>query len=164
MTDTTASSALPTPLATWLLLGFVAGFVSVLTFHQGAIGIAHLIGLAPNPPYNMRAVAPLGVPQFVSLAFWGGVWLTVFALAATRLPASMRSGTGFLIAGLVFGAVVISVFNWFVLAPLRGQPLGNGFIPANMMRGMIYNGLFGLGGAVWMTVGLRFLNRDRGPA
>ncbi|MBM3547032.1 MAG: hypothetical protein FJX54_08765 [Alphaproteobacteria bacterium] len=164
MTDTTASPALPTPLITWLLLGFVAGFISVLTFHQGTIGLAHLIGLAPNPPYNMRPVPPLGVPQFISLSFWGGVWLTVFALAATRLTEPMRSGRNFLIAGLIFGAVVITLFNWFILAPMRGQPLGNGFVPANMIRGMIYNGIFGLGGAIWMTVGLRLMARNSDPA
>jgi hypothetical protein len=165
MTDAVYTRALPTSLAIWLGLGFVAGFISVLTFHQGAIGIAHLIGLAPNPPYNMRSVPPLGVPQFVSLAFWGGVWITVFALAMTRLPASIQNRGSFLIAGLIFGALVISIFNWFVLAPLRGQPLGNGFVPANMVRGMIYNGIFGFGAAVWMLVGLRLLaRRDTSPA
>lgn len=97
------------------------------------------------------------MPQFISLAFWGGVWLTVFAAAATRLPATMRAGIGLCIAGFLFGAFVISPFNWFVLAPLRGQPLGNGFILANMLRGMFFNGVFGLGGALWMLVGLRFL-------
>jgi hypothetical protein len=139
------------------VLGFVAGFLSVLTFHQGAIGIAHLIGWAPNPPYPMRAVAPLGVPQFISLAFWGGVWMMVFAVLSMRLPPSAQTGLGFLLAGLIFGGLVISVFNWFVLAPLRGQPLGNGFVPANMMRGITYNGIFGLGGAVFMLIGRRIL-------
>ncbi len=157
MTETfetpTRSGALPT----WLLLGFVAGFLSVLTFHQGTIGIAHLVGWAPNPPYSTRSTSPLGVPQFISLAFWGGVWLTVFAAASTRLPASMRQGVGFLIAGAIFGGLVISTFNWFVLAPLRGQPLGNGFILANMLRGMTYNGIFGLGGTLWMLAGRRLL-------
>ncbi|MBM3532855.1 MAG: hypothetical protein FJX60_07455 [Alphaproteobacteria bacterium] len=62
MSDTTASSALPAPLATWLLLGFVAGFISVLTFHQGTIGVMYLLGFAANPPYNLTPRAPLGVP------------------------------------------------------------------------------------------------------
>lgn len=159
MTDAFDAPAKPFPLAAWLLLGFVAGFLSVLTFHQGAIGIAHLLGLAPNPPYPTRAVAPLGVPQFVSLAFWGGVWLTVFAAVAMRLPASMWDGLGFVVAGAIFGGLVISTFNWFVLAPLRGQPLGNGFILANMLRGVAYNGIFGLGGALWMLAGRRLLAR-----
>jgi hypothetical protein len=164
MNETMDTPALRPSLATWLALGFVAGFVSVLTFHQGTIGLAHLVGIAPNPPYNMRQVPPLGVPQFISLAFWGGVWATVFALVSTRLPESLRGGRGLVLAGLLFGAFVISPFNWFVLAPLRGQPLGNGFVPANMIRGMIYNGVFGLGGAVWMLVGSRLLARRTPPA
>jgi len=157
MTDRFGTRATAIPPLAWLALAFVAGFLSVLTFHQGAIGIAHLVGLAPNPPYPTRAVGPLGVPQFVSLAFWGGIWLTVFAALALRLPPSLQGGVGLVVAGLVFGGLVISTFNWFVLAPLRGQPLGNGFVPANMLRGVVYNGLFGLGGTLWMLAGRRVL-------
>ncbi|MBI1776265.1 MAG: hypothetical protein HYR63_13040 [Proteobacteria bacterium] len=139
------------------MFGFVAGFLSVLVFHQGANSIAYLLGWNPNPAYAMRAVPPLGVPQVISLAFWGGVWFSVFAAVSSRLPQSLRSGAGFFIAAIVFGGLFISTFNWFVLAPLRGQALGNGFVLVNMLRGMTYNGIFGLGGAVWMTVGLRLL-------
>jgi hypothetical protein len=143
----------------WLLLGFVAGFISVLTFHQGTSGILFLLGWGNNLPYPMEPIPPLNVPQFVSLAFWGGVWLTVFALLATRLPALARKDYRFLVAGFLFGALVISPFNWFVLAPLRGQPLGNGFVPVNMLRGIFLNGVFGLGGAVWMLILPRLLSR-----
>ncbi len=107
MTDMLDTPERSIPLATWLMLAFIAGFLSVLTFHQGAIGIAHMLGWAPNPPYPMRPVPPLGVPQFVSLAFWGGVWFTVFALVATRLPLSKREGIALVVAGALFGAFVI---------------------------------------------------------
>ena len=33
-----------------------------------------------------------------------------------------------------------------------------------MLRGMIYNGIFGLGGALWMLAGKRLLARDARPA
>ena len=157
MTETVDVPARSSSLPIWLLLGFVGGFLSVLTFHQGMGGVFYLLGWGNNAPYSMRATAPLGVPQFISLAFWGGVWLTVFSAAATRLPATVRAGIGLAVAGFIFGACVISPFNWFVLAPLRGQPLGNGFILANMLRGMFFNGVFGLGGALWMLAGLRLL-------
>ena len=164
MTETVDTPAPSIPLSTWLALGFIAGFLSVLTFHQGAGGVSYLLGWGNNPPYSTRATWPLGVPQFISLAFWGGVWIMVFALVSTRLPASLREGVGFIIAGMVFGSLVIGVFNWFVLAPLRGQPLGNGFILANMVRGMTFNGIFGLGAALWMLAGERLLAARRaGP-
>lgn len=155
MTETVDSPSRALSLPMWLLLGFVGGFLSVLTFHQGTGGIFYLVGWGNNPPYSLRSTSPLGVPQVISLAFWGGVWLTVFAAALTWLPASMRAGIAFVVAGFIFGAFVISPFNWFVLAPLRGQPLGNGFVLANMLRGMLFNGIFGLGGALWMLVGQR---------
>ena len=157
MTESFEAPAPASTLPMWLLLGFAAGFLSVLTFHQGMGGVFYLLGWGNNAPYSMRSTWPLGVPQVISSAFWGGLWLTVFAAASTRLPASMRIGGGFLIAGALFGALVISPFNWFVLAPARGQPLGNGFILANMLRGMLFNATFGLGGALWMLAGQRLL-------
>lgn len=151
MTETVETPSPPSiSLSTWLAFGFVAGFLSVLTFHQGTGGLFYYLGWSNNFPYPMRPVPPLGVPQFVSLAFWGGIWLTVFTAISTRLPASMRTGLAFVIAGFVFGGFVISPFNWFILAPLRGQPLGNGFVPTNMLRGVVINGIFGLGGAIWL--------------
>ena len=64
-----------------LLLGFVAAFLATLIFHQIGLEICHLVGLTPNTPYNFKGVAPFGVPQVISLAFWGGVWGFVFVWA-----------------------------------------------------------------------------------
>ena len=44
------------------ILGFVAGAVSVLNFHQGIWALFHLGGLMP-PPYPMSPVPPWGVPS-----------------------------------------------------------------------------------------------------
>ncbi len=146
-----AEQSIQLPLA--LMLGFLAGFLSVLSFHQGANGLSFLLGWTPNQPYSLRGVAPFGVPQVLSLAFWGGVWGAVFVLLTWRLPPTLRRGFGLIIAGILFGAVFIQCFNWFVLAPLRGQPLGNGFVLATMLRGPLFNGIFGLGVGFWLAVG-----------
>lgn len=49
-------------LPVWLAFGFIAGFLSVLTFHQGTGGFFYYLGWSNNFPYPMRPVLPLGVP------------------------------------------------------------------------------------------------------
>jgi hypothetical protein len=56
------------------LIGFPGGVVGTLLFHQVFLLVLHRLGLVPFAPYSMRPVPPLDVPQFVSLAFWGGIW------------------------------------------------------------------------------------------
>ncbi len=125
-------------------LGFAAGFAAVLLFHQPLIGVFRTVGLGGNPPYALAPVPPFGVPRVVSLAFWGGVWGIVFALLRPWLP-SRRAG--FLLAGLVFGALAPTAFGWFVL--------GSG-VPAVWWRGPVINGTWGLGTAVLMLALNRF--------
>ena len=130
---------------TGLALGFAAGFVAVLVFHQPLIGILRTLGLGGNAPYVLVPVPPLGVPRVVSLAFWGGVWAIPFVLLQPFLP-SRRAG--FLLAGLVFGALAPTAFGWFVL--------GAG-IPAIWWRGPLVNGTWGLGTAILMLALRRFI-------
>ena len=62
------------PLLLPFLLAFIAGALAVLVFHQSALGLLHLVGLTPRTPFVLGSVPPLGVPQLLSLMFWGGVW------------------------------------------------------------------------------------------
>ena len=56
------------------LQAFTGGFLATLIFHQGVLALFWLGGMIPAFPWNMNPVPPLGVPQVISLAFWGGVW------------------------------------------------------------------------------------------
>ena len=40
------------------LLGFVAGFLATIIFHQLAIAALHAAGIAPRPAWNMTPVPP----------------------------------------------------------------------------------------------------------
>ena len=123
-----------------LLVGFISGAIAVLVFHQGAAAILHALALTPRAPYSMNATAPLGVPQLWSIAFWGGVWGVVLAAALARLH-----GAALIIAATLFGAVLPTLVAWFVVAPLKGQPIAAGFVPAAMLIGPIVNAAWGLG-------------------
>src|SRR5688572_11812263 len=69
-----------------LVWGFVAGFIAVLLFHQPALAFLSQVGFTQAVTYSFKATAPFGVPQVISLAFWGGVWGAVFAAVERRFP------------------------------------------------------------------------------
>jgi hypothetical protein len=122
------------------LVGFAAGVLAVLVFHQGMVALLHLAGLVPNPPFPTRAVPPLGLPQIVSMAFWGGVW----GILAAAIVAA-RPGWPPVLVGLLVGAVGCVLVGFTLVAALRGQPLMAGFDLNRWWRSLAINGAFGLG-------------------
>ena len=150
-------STAATPLTRWLVVGFIAGALAVLLFHQGAVALLHSLGFTPRAPYNMQATQPFGVPQIWSITFWGAVWGVVLAASLARLD-----GARLVAASLVFGAVLPTLGAWFVVAPLKGQPMAGGFAPMSMMIGPIVNGAWGLGTGIGLALlGRPHVRRDR---
>jgi len=130
----------PASLPRWLVVGFVAGFVAVLLFHQVAAELLHAAGLTARAPYSMDPTRPLGIPAVISLAFWGGVWGVILAACLAKLD-----GARLLLAATIFGAVLPTLVAWFVVAPMKGAPMAAGFAPKAMMIGPIVNAAWGLG-------------------
>jgi hypothetical protein len=131
------------------IAGFFAAFLATLVFHQIGLELCHLIGLTPGMPYNFKGVPPWGVPQVISLAFWGGVWGFVFVAVERgfrRWPGGYWGGA------IIFGAIFPTVFSWFVVAPLKGLPPGYGFHFPGLLVGPIVNGLWGLGTGVFLGI------------
>ena len=131
----------------WLIVGFVAGFLAVLVFHQGAAAALHTLGITPRAPYSMAATAPFGIPQIWSIAFWGGVWGVILAAALARLR-----GAALIAGATVFGAIFPTLVAWFIVAPLKGQPMAANFVPAAMMIGPIVNAAWGLGTGIGLAL------------
>jgi hypothetical protein len=121
------------------LLGFLAAALSVVTFHQGMWGALYLAGWMPRPPYPMNPIGPLGVPLLLDLCFWGGLYGVAYGLAFPRLVRM----PGWL-SGLLLGLLAVLV-GWFVVAPLKGQPLAGGFDPMRMLISVLINGAWGIG-------------------
>ncbi len=82
-----------------LMLGFAAGVLSVLVFHQGTVWLLHMAGQLPNGPYSLRPIPPFGVPQIVNQCFWGGLWGILIAVLLRRLRVPD------LLFGALFGAM-----------------------------------------------------------
>lgn len=123
---------------------FAAGFISALVFLAGATAITHALGYTPVQPFSYRATTPFGVPQVWSGAFWGGIWGLVFGLIEKRFP----GGLLYYVAAILFGAVLPVLVLWFVVFPLRGQPMAAGWNLARMIPQVIAHAVFGLGIAI----------------
>jgi hypothetical protein len=147
VTDALHRSPAGNDLARWLIAGFVSGALSVLIFHQGMAGLLYAMQMLPRPPYGMAPTEPWGVPQLWSYAFWGGVWGVLLAAALRRMV-----GARLLVWALIFGAVLPTLVVWFVLAPLKGQPIASGFVPSRMWIGPVLNGAWGLGTGIGLLL------------
>lgn len=139
-------------LSRWTIVGFLSGAASVLVFHQAAVAVFHLLELTSRQPYAMQPTSPWGVPQVWSLAFWGALWGVLLAISLARLQ-----GARLLVAATVFGAILPTLVAWFVVAPLKGQPMAGGFMAAAMALALVANGLWGLG----TGIGLALFGRHR---
>jgi hypothetical protein len=127
---------------------FLAGFLSTLVFHQGALAILHATGMTPKKPFSMAPTPPLHVPAVFSLAFWGGVWgiLLWLAIRGAGSPAL------YWVWAFVLGAIAPSIVALFVVFPLKGQPVAGGWQPAVIVGALLLNGAWGIGVALFMRL------------
>ena len=124
---------------------FVAGFLSTFIFHQGVWGLLYVAGVLPAPPFNMDPTWPLAVPKVLSLAFWGGVWgLPIWYL--------MRHATGsaYWTRAIVFGAIGPTAVAILVVSRLKAGDFSAASNPQYWILGLILNGAWGLGLALFM--------------
>jgi hypothetical protein len=94
------------------------------------------------------------VPKTVSLGFWAGLWGLAYALLEPRLTARL----GWLLGGLVFGALPLAV-TWLVVLPLKGLGIGGGFHLAMVLIGIGFHAAFGIGVAINFRSGLVLARR-----
>lgn len=127
-----------------VVFAFIAGFCSVLIFHQGALSLLHAAGIAAAHPFPYGPMKPFGLPQIWSLAFWGGIWGIVFALTERAFP----GGAWYWGLTLIFGAIGPTFVAWFVVFPLKGMALGAGWKPSGIISGLTINAAWGIGTAL----------------
>lgn len=132
----------------WMTQGkrFIAGFLATLIFHQGVLGLLHLLGPAPAP-FNFASVPPLGIPAVLSLAFWGGVWGVPIAYLIAA-----RQGSSYWIRAVVLGALGPSSVALFIVFPLKGLAFAAGWDPKIIVGALLLNGAWGFGLALFMRL------------
>jgi hypothetical protein len=142
----------------WLIVGFLSGAAAVLIFHQGALALLHAAAMTPRAPFSFAPTQPFGVPALWSLAFWGGAWGVLLAAAVYRLERVAVLG-----ASVLFGAIFPTLVAWFIVAPLKGQPVAAGFVPAAMLVGPLVNAAWGLGTGLGLVLFARSERRHGAP-
>jgi hypothetical protein len=126
------------------IIGFLGGAISVLLFHQVVVLILHLAGVVPFAPYSFKTTLPLGVPQVLSSAFWGGLWGIALAFAMDRL-----SGANRLWVALLFGALLPTLVAAVIVTPLKGGDMTAWMNPQRIAIGFAVNGAWGLGAGLF---------------
>ncbi len=133
------------------VIGFAAGFIATLLFHQPALATLAAVGFVKAGVYSLQATQPLGVPAVLSLSFWGGVWGMLFVALESRFP----RGAAYWLCALAFGALGPTLVAWFVVAPIKGLPLAGGWQVPRMITGLLINGAWGVGTALLCVLGQR---------
>jgi hypothetical protein len=133
-------------------LGFVAGFIATLVFHQIALLIIAKAAGLPIPIWDLSSVPPLGVPKVISLAFWGGIWGIGLAFLAPRLP---RGEAAFWITVAVLGGILPTAVYVLVVNPLKGVVVPSGQLPTLLVVGFIVNAAWGIGAALILRLAMR---------
>jgi hypothetical protein len=131
-----------------LVIGFVAGAISVVVFHQGMVLLLYFMGQTPNFPWNLTAMkGPYPIPTLVNQMFWGGLWGVGFAAVGHMIPIAHN-----ILRGVVFGLLGPFLLGNGLLVPLlksTGQFFWTWPAPRYMVGGLI-GAAFGAGLAVVM--------------
>lgn len=141
--------------STRAFLGFIAAAISVLTFHQGMVEALHSLGVSPYTAYSASPVPPFGVPLIADLCFWGGLYGVVFGLLLPRFKWPVWG------CGVILG-IVAALVGMFVVAPIKGGAVANGWHVWPIARSLLINGFWGLGvGLILPLLMPRGLRRTR---
>lgn len=125
------------------LKAFIAGLLATLVFHQGLFAVFYLLGAVPFAPYNLTPVPPLGVPSVLSLAFFGGLWgIALWAVAGRLL------GARYWLVHIALGAIAPTAVAMLVVFPMKDLAVS----AQTWVGGLILNGFWGLGVAVFMVL------------
>jgi hypothetical protein len=81
---------------------------------------------------------PFGVPLIVDLCFWGGLYGAVFGLLRPRFTLPLW------LCGLIMG-IIAALVAMFIVAPIKGMPIANGWMVWPILRSFLINGCWGLG-------------------
>ncbi len=135
------------PLLKTLVLGFIAGFLAVLIFHQSLWYVLNLVSLIPpdRPAWPLDPIPPYGVPSVISKAFWGGVWGAALAPVLQNLR-----GLPYWAGWILVGSVALTLVAFFVVPPIKGEPIPE--LWPRFLAALLVNGAWGFGTALLLEV------------
>ena len=139
------------------LSGFIAAFFASLIFHQLTAALLWKMGIAPGPSFQFDPRPPFGVPAVISLAFWGGVWGVFFAVSDRYFPRR----NGYWLVSFLWGAILPSLVALLIVVPLKGGPMGAGWMPKIWLYAFLVNGAWGIGTGLILRKLRKFAEQSR---
>lgn len=127
------------------LKAFLAGAIAVVIFHQGMLAVLNATGVTDRGPFSMKPTEPFGVPQVLSLAFWGGVWGIVLLLVVWKASTPVAYWS----LAVIVGALATTAVAGLVVAPLKGLPRPGGSL---IVVGLLVNAAWAFGTALLMRL------------
>jgi hypothetical protein len=124
-----------------IIIGFFAGALAVLFFHQMVIFLWQQAGVIPGRAWGNAPTMPLGVPAILNSMFWGGIWGVVFSLLTNKFPTSWS----WWLKGMVFGLLGPLLFGWIVMPLIKNTPFFAGGVPMRMFVGVTIQLAWGFG-------------------
>lgn len=124
------------------IVPFVAGFLSVLIFHQGVWAIFAAAGKTPVPAWSMVRQGPLNVPALANAAFWGGIW--GIAMVWVVMPLA-KPVFGYWATMIGLGGLLTSLVALLVVFPAKGRPFAAGWNPGIWIFALLVNAAWGFG-------------------
>jgi hypothetical protein len=146
MSSSSVQASHPSISMSTLVMAFIAGALAVPVFHQILLLLLYLGGIVPFAPFSFAPTKPFGVPDLISISFWGGVWGVIFQLTLPR----WFSGTAYWIAAIVAGGIALTLVFMFVVWPLKFGGLPPGMVGLFII-GFILNAAWGLGWALFLA-------------
>ncbi|WP_439860227.1 hypothetical protein [Pseudomonas sp. MBLB4136] len=128
-----------------LSLFFLAGFLAVPCFHQPLLGLLHAYGVVPFAPFSVQATWPLGLPAWLSAAFWGGVWGMLMLGLLRWQPGTPQPW----LKALLFGGIALTSVALLLVFPLKGLGFDLRQLPGRFLIGFLLNGAWGVGTLVF---------------
>jgi len=141
-----------------VITGFIAGYLATIIFHQLTLEALWALGISPFPPFSFAVTEPFHIRAVFSLAIWGGVWGSVFALASSSFT---RVGN-YWVDAFLFGAVLPSLVALLIVLTLKGKPVAGGWTGAFLLTVFIINGAWGLGTGIFLRLLSYLFNEIRG--
>lgn len=140
--------------ASRLAIAFAAGFLAVPLCHQVMAAVLHAAGILPNAPWSIAPVPPFGVPQILSISFFGGLWGIVLRFVLGRFGGR---GARRLLVAAVFSGIALTLVAFLVVFPLKGISPAS-LPPAAPLIGFVLNAVWGIGAMLMMDVAERRLS------
>lgn len=137
------------------LIGFIAGFLATVLFHQEFLELLFQLHIIAKKPFSMAPTAPFGVPSFISLSFFGGLWGIAGVLIFKKYIQQKR----FWLFLTIFGGIFPPLVAVLVVFPAKHMDVNSMLSPGFILLMFLVNAIWGLGTAFITKILLAVLSK-----